>query len=244
MIPPAIQISGLTLGFGNGLAVFEDLNLEIPAGRTTAILGPSGCGKSSLLRLISGTKEFTHQGSIDFIPAVHASIAWMSQDDLLLPWMTLLDNILLGHRLRGQLTETHYRKAQKLLERAGLHGYESSYPAALSGGMRQRGALLRTLMEERSVLLMDEPFSALDALTRIKLQNLAAELTGGTTVILVTHDSGEALRMADRIYILEGTPARIKKQIELSSHTPRHIDNPEVINHYGPLMSLLLEEHQ
>ena len=244
MIPPAIQISGVTLEFNNGLTIFDNLDLEIPAGRTTAILGPSGCGKSSLLRLISGTKDFSHQGSIDFTPATHASIAWMSQDDLLLPWMTLRDNILLGHRLRGALTDAHFGKAQELIERAGLGGYESSYPSSLSGGMRQRGALLRTLMEERSVLLMDEPFSALDALTRIKLQDLAAELTGGTTVILVTHDGGEALRMADRIYLLEGPPARVKKQIELSTRTPRKIDSPEVLGHYGPLMGLLLEEHQ
>jgi putative hydroxymethylpyrimidine transport system ATP-binding protein len=242
MQAPAIQISGLTLEFGSGSVIFDRLNLDISAGRTTAILGPSGCGKSSLLRLLSGTNDFSCQGSIQFIPAADASIAWMSQDDLLLPWMNLKDNILLGHRLRGEVTEARCDTAQELIDRAGLSGYESSFPASLSGGMRQRGALLRTLMEERSVLLMDEPFSALDALTRIKLQNLAAELTDGTTVVLVTHDAGEALRMADRIYILEGTPARVKKQIELSTRAPRRIDSPEVLDHYGPLISLLLEE--
>jgi len=244
MKAPAIQISDLTLGFDNGTPIFDGLDLEIPSGRTTAILGPSGCGKSSLLRLISGTGDFTHQGSIEFSTGANTAIAWMSQDDLLLPWMRLIDNILLGHRLRGAVTEGHRTKAKELIERAGLSGHESSYPPSLSGGMRQRGALLRTLMEERPVLLMDEPFSALDALTRIKLQNLAAELTAGTTVVLVTHDAGEALRMADRIYILEGTPARVKKQIELSSKTPRMIDSPEVLDHYGPLIGMLLEEHQ
>ncbi len=242
MEAPAIQISGLTLVFGNGSVIFDSLDLDIVAGRTTAILGPSGCGKSSLLRLISGTKDFTCQGTIAFTPAADAPIAWMSQDDLLLPWMTLRDNILLGHRLRGEVTQERRSKAQELIDRAGLSGYESHFPASLSGGMRQRGALLRTLMEERSVLLMDEPFSALDALTRIKLQNLAAELTDGNTVVLVTHDAGEALRMADHIYILEGRPARVKQQIELSTRPPRGIDSPAFLDHYGPLINLLLEE--
>lgn len=242
MQAPAINISGLMLRFGDGSVIFDGLDLDIAAGRTTAILGPSGSGKSSLLRLLSGTKDFTSRGSIGFTPAADAAIAWMSQDDLLLPWMTLMDNILLGHLLRGEVTEACRTKAQELIDRAGLSGCESSFPASLSGGMRQRGALLRTLMEGRPVLLMDEPFSALDALTRIKLQNLAAELTEGTTVVLVTHDAGEALRMADRIYILEGTPARVKKQIELSTPAPRAIDCPEFVDHYGPLISLLLEE--
>lgn len=244
MQAPAIHISGLRLGFSDGSVVFDGLDLDIAAGRTTAILGPSGCGKSSLLRLLSGTDELTSRGSIEFTPAADAAIAWMSQDDLLLPWMTLKENILLGHRLRGEVTEANCGTAQELIDRAGLRGHESSYPAALSGGMRQRGALLRTLMEGRPVLLMDEPFSALDALTRIKLQNLAAELTAGTTVVLVTHDAGEALRMADRIYILEGKPARVKKQIDLSTPTPRRINCPEVLGHYGPLLSLLLEDNQ
>lgn len=241
MAAPTIQVCGLTLGFNGESTIFDGLDLEIAAGKTTAILGPSGCGKSTLLRVISGADGFSHRGTIEFNPPSDSGVAWMSQDDLLLPWMTLQDNILLGYRLRGEIDETSRRQAAELIARAGLAGYESSLPAALSGGMRQRGALLRTLMEGRPVLLMDEPFSALDALTRIKLQNLAAEMTRGTTVVLVTHDGAEALRMADRIFILDGLPARVKKMIELSTPAPRGLDNPEVLSHYGPLINLLLE---
>ena len=119
----------------------------------------------------------------------------MGQNDLLLPWLSLLDNILLGAKLRNEETVALQSKARFLMAEAGLTGYEDALPATLSGGMRQRGALLRTLMEERPVLLMDEPFSALDALARMKLQNLSAQLTRKATVLLVTHDPMEALRM-------------------------------------------------
>jgi putative hydroxymethylpyrimidine transport system ATP-binding protein len=242
MVAPTIRICGLTLGFNGGSTIFDGLDLEIAAGKTTAILGPSGCGKSTLLRLISGAGGFCHTGTIEFSPPSSSGVAWMSQDDLLLPWLTLQDNILLGYRLRGEINEANRRQAAELISRAGLAGCEAVLPAALSGGMRQRGALLRTLMEGRPVLLMDEPFSALDALTRIKLQNLAAEMTRGTTVALVTHDGAEALRMADRIFILEGLPARIKKIIELRTPAPRAVDNPEVLALCGTLVNLLLED--
>ncbi len=241
MTAPTIKISNLTLSFNNTTELFSNLNLEIAAGKTTCILGPSGCGKSTLLRLISGSSDFTYQGTIDFSPTEFSAAAWMSQDDLLLPWMTLQDNILLGARLRGEITGSLRRKAMDLIVKGRLKGHETALPASLSGGMRQRAALLRTLMEDRPLLLMDEPFSALDALTRIKLQNLAAEMTRGTTVLLVTHDAAEALRMADRIIILEGKPARVKKEIDFSTPTPRRPDDEEVLDHYGPLITLLLE---
>lgn len=166
----------------------------------------------------------------------------MGQDDLLLPWMTLHDNVLLGPRLRGELTDELRAKASDLIVRARLAGYENALPSALSGGMRQRGALLRTLMEERQVLLMDEPFSALDALTRIKLQDLSAEMTKGTTILLVTHDAAEALRMAHRIIILGGEPAGVKTTIELSTPPPRDPDSKEVLDNYGTILGLLLED--
>jgi putative hydroxymethylpyrimidine transport system ATP-binding protein len=167
----------------------------------------------------------------------------MGQDDLLLPWLSLLDNVLLGTRLRGEMTADQRRKAVELIAKAGLGGNEAALPAALSGGMRQRGALLRTLMEERPVLLMDEPFSALDALTRIKLQNLAAEMTRGATTILVTHDAGEALRLADKIVILGGEPVRVMAQLDFTSSPPRPPDHPEVTAHYAALLNQLLEEN-
>ncbi|MCG6930131.1 MAG: ABC transporter ATP-binding protein [Desulfofustis sp.] len=241
---PAINISGLRLRFDSGKTLFDSLDLAIEAGLTTCILGPSGCGKSTLLRLISGSADFTVQGSISFLPESSNKVAWMGQDDLLLPWMSLIDNVMLGARLRGEITDTVRRKAQKLIARARLAGHEDDLPGALSGGMRQRCALLRTLMEDRPALLMDEPFSALDALTRVKLQNLSAEMTRGTTTLLVTHDVMEALRLAHRIVILGGTPVRMITSLQLTSPPPRQPDNPETSEHYGPLLQLLLQEDQ
>jgi len=241
---PSIQISELTLVFDNGKKLFGNLNLNIGAGLTTCILGPSGCGKSTLLRLISGATDFDVKGSVAFSPSEFSKVAWMGQDDLLLPWMTLSDNVLLGARLRGEITDSLRQKAADLIVKAQLAGYENALPASLSGGMRQRGALLRILMEERSVLLMDEPFSALDALTRIKLQNLSTEMTKGATTLLVTHDAGEALRMADRIVIFGNDPVEVKKEIEFSTTPPRRPDNPEVLRYYGPLLQQLLEEKE
>lgn len=243
MTAPTIQISDLTLRFGSGPPLFENLNLDIGAGQTTCILGPSGCGKSTLLRLISGASGFNIDGSVIFNPPELSRVAWMGQDDLLLPWLNLRDNVLLGAKLRGELTEALRRQAAELIVRGRLAGSEESLPSSLSGGMRQRGALLRTLMEGRSVLLMDEPFSALDALTRIRLQDLSAELTRGTTTLLVTHDAAEALRMAHRIIILGGTPAQVKTTIDFQTQPPRSPDSEEVLAHYGNLLGLLLEDH-
>ena len=240
---PSIEITNLTLRFDSGSSLFDNLSLDIGAGETTCILGPSGCGKSTLLRLISGSTGFTWGGRIDFNPPESSMVAWMGQDDLLLPWLSLIDNVLLGARLRGELTETLRQQASELIVRGRLAGYEHALPAELSGGMRQRAALLRTLMEGRSVLLMDEPFSALDALTRIRLQDLSAELTRGTTTLLVTHDAAEALRMAHRIIILGGTPAEVKTTITLQTKPPRSPDSKEVLDNYGSLVELLLEDH-
>ena len=243
MKAPTIQINDLTLRFGSAVPLFDHLNLDIVAGKTTCILGPSGCGKSTLLRLLSGASEFDSEGTVEFNPMESSMVAWMGQDDLLLPWLSLIDNVLLGARLRGELSDTLRKKAAELIVRGQLAGYEDALPQSLSGGMRQRAALLRTLMEGRAVLLMDEPFSALDALTRLRLQDLSAELTRGTTTVLVTHDAAEALRMADRIIILGGSPTQVKTTLDLHSKPPRSPDSAEVLDHYSQLLELLLEEH-
>lgn len=240
---PAIVIDGVGLEF-EGRPLFTDLSLRFSAGRTTCLLGPSGCGKSTLLKLIAGSVTLPATGRVRFEPdpAGARVVAWMGQNDLLLPWLSLLDNVLLGARLRGEVNDTRRARARDLLHAADLAGREQALPATLSGGMRQRAALLRTLMEDRPVLLMDEPFSALDALTRMRLQNLAAELTRGATVVLVTHDPLEALRLADRIIVLTGAPARVAATLELDGPTPRDPGDPALARRHGELLGLLMGE--
>lgn len=236
---PEIVIDRLSLEF-DGKPLFRDISLWLPAGQTTCILGPSGCGKSTLLKLIAGAVTLPYQGQIRFAPDNSHGVAWMGQNDLLLPWLPLVENVLLGARLRNQLTPALREHALSLIEDAGLGGYEQTLPATLSGGMRQRAALLRTLMEARPVLLMDEPFSALDALTRFRLQNLASRMTDDATVVLVTHDPLEALRLADRIVVLASTPAQVAEVFDPGGTPPRNPDDPVITAHYAQLLALLM----
>jgi putative hydroxymethylpyrimidine transport system ATP-binding protein len=177
---------GLALG---GAAVLAPCTLEVPAGRVTALLGPSGSGKSTLVRLAAGLLALPPGGSVraDDGGPLAGRIAWMAQQDLLVPWRDALGNVTLGAHLRGERPDP--ARARRLLAEVGLAEADAAKPpAALSGGMRQRVALARTLMEDRPVVLMDEPFSAVDAPTRHRLQDLSARLLAGRTVLLVTHD--------------------------------------------------------
>lgn len=237
-----IMIRNLSFSFEER-SLFSGLNLRVEGGLCTCILGPSGCGKSTLLRLISGQSGLDYSGEIKFapLPSEQGQVAWMAQKDLLLPWLTVLDNILLGARLRKEPTGRLREKAKSLMELAGLQGCESSLPETLSGGMRQRVALLRTLMENRPIILMDEPFSALDALNRINLQNLMVKLVDGATVLMVTHDPLEALRIADRIYIFSGNPASFGKVIIPPGPKPRDIANEGIADLTAELLQKLLE---
>ena len=206
---PCIFVEDVSFSFA-GSTIFSSLDFKVEAGKWTCLLGASGCGKTTLLRLISGSLRKGFSGRIRFDDREDPTglTAWMAQKDLLLPWLSVLENVLLGDRLRGRVSEDRRKRAVSLLDRIGLGDYRNALPAALSGGMRQRAALLRTLMEERSVILMDEPFSSLDALTRMKLQNLAATIVKGATVLLVTHDPLEALRLGHRIHVMTGSPPR------------------------------------
>ena len=167
---PAVRIEGARFGF-EGTLLFDGLELALERGRWTCLLGPSGVGKSSLLRVIAGLERL-EAGSLSV--AGEASVAYMAQQDLLMPWLGALGNVSLGARLRGEKPDR--ARAQAMLERVGLGGEADALPRTLSGGMRQRVALARTLMEDRPIVLMDEPFSALDAITRMRLQELAAGL--------------------------------------------------------------------
>lgn len=240
--PPAIvRLIDVSVDF-SGTPLFDDLNLSIATGKTTCILGPSGCGKSTLLKLIASNPDIDYSGTITF-SSPDQEVSWMGQNDLLLPWMTLHDNVMLGAHLRGEVSRRTEEKASILLRSAGLAKYERALPAQLSGGMRQRGALLRTLMEERSLLLMDEPFSALDALTRLKLQDLTVSMTREKTVLLVTHDPLEALRMGDEIIIFSGTPAYAETISDIPGKVPRHAAAPGTARLHDSLLRKLMREN-
>jgi len=226
---PGVILESVTFSF-SGELLFRAIDFALTPGQWTCLIGPSGCGKSTLLRLISGSLREGFSGSIQFGDGRtgHGLSAWMAQNDLLLPWLTVMDNVCLGARLRGEMSPEKSAKALQLLKNAGLASWADALPGQLSGGMRQRAALLRTLMEERPVILMDEPFSALDALTRLKLQDLAAHLVQGATVLMVTHDPLEALRLGHRIHVMTGRPARIGEALIPPGLPPRNPGDPEI----------------
>lgn len=201
---PGVELTGRALI--DGAPLFGPLKLQLRPREWTCLLGPSGVGKSTALRMIAALPT-----GVELEGRVRASddrplpgrIAYMAQSDLLLPWLDLLGNVLLGARLRGERPDRG--RARDLLARVGLEGREEERPNHLSGGERQRVALARTLMEDRPIVLLDEPFSALDARTRAEMQALGAELLAGRTVLLVTHDPAEAARLGHRILVLTET---------------------------------------
>jgi putative hydroxymethylpyrimidine transport system ATP-binding protein len=204
---PAIDVRGTQ--YMDGVRLFGPIDMHLPAGQWTCLLGRSGVGKSTLLRLISGVNlagEFDGEITASDERALANRISVMAQSDLLLPWLSVLENTVLGARLRGQAPD--FDRAENMLKRVELADHMQKKPGALSGGMRQRTALARTLMEDRPIALLDEPFSALDASTRAEMQELAAEVLLGKTVFLVTHDPAEAVRLGHQIIILTPNAAQ------------------------------------
>ena len=225
---PGIKLDRVSLTLGKH-PVFQDLSLHLQAGRWHSVLGRSGIGKSSLLRIIAGLQK-PDKGSVltDKGEPVSTHIAYMAQDDGLLPWLTARQNIQLGPRLRGENLQESTAQVSELLQRVGLTPWADALPAVLSGGMRQRVALARTLLEQRDIVLMDEPFSRLDAITRDELQTLSFELLSERTVLLVTHDPLEALRLSHVLHVLEpGSPTRIQS-MPLATPPPRPVDHDEI----------------
>lgn len=229
-ILPGIIISQARVQY-QGKILFANMNLTLAAGQWTCLLGPSGVGKTSLLRLIAGLSvgaEATANISISE-ENIKNNIAYMAQTDLLLPWLSTIDNVLIPQRLVGKRCDAAAKlKAQALLEQVGLADAVNKKPHELSGGMRQRVALARTLYMEKSIVLMDEPFASLDAVTKWNLQNLTANMLQHKTVLLITHDPLEALRLGHYIYVLSGSPAVCSDALILKNPTPRELNDAEV----------------
>jgi len=233
---PSISLTGsYTI---NGDHLFGPLTIDIPAGQWTCLLGASGIGKSTILRLILGLKTagiFSGDIITSDGDALTDRISYMAQSDLLLQWLNVRENAVLGARLRGE--QPDMLRAKALIERVGLTSHQDKHPAALSGGMRQRAALARTLMEDRPIVLLDEPFSALDASTRADMQELAAEMLEGKTVLLVTHDPAEASRLGHKIVLMSASEAVIWDQPNTAPI--RAIDASETLACQSALLSQL-----
>ncbi|TJZ93116.1 ABC transporter ATP-binding protein [Actinacidiphila oryziradicis] len=215
-----LEVRGVGKSFGE-LDVLRDVDLAVRPGEFAAVIGPSGSGKSTLFNIVSGLDRPT-SGEV----RVDGQVAFMPQKDLLFPWRTVLDNTALGLEAQGVRRREARRRAAGLFEAFGLDGFQSSYPFQLSGGMRQRAALLRTVVLERPVLLLDEPFGALDSLTRTEMQLWLADVWQRYrwTVVLVTHDIREAVLLADTVHVLSPRPASVVKRIEVPLPRPRRAE--------------------
>jgi NitT/TauT family transport system ATP-binding protein len=223
----AISISGLTVRFGEVLAV-DNASLDVADGEFVSIVGPSGCGKTTILNLLTGLVPL-QDGRISLLgktPAVgNPDVAYMLARDSLLPWRSALDNTAYGMEIRGVAEAERGRRARELLAEVGLKGFENHYPKMLSHGMRQRCALARTFCLDSPVMLMDEPFGALDAQTKLQLEDLLLRLWGEhrRTVVFITHDLAEAVALSDRVIVMSARPGRIIADMRIELQRPRSV---------------------
>ena len=226
-------------------------SLDIYAGEFVTVVGPSGCGKSTLLNLASGLLNST-AGKVTFkgrtISGVNTKIGYVTQADNLFPWRTMRQNVEFALEVRGQQASERRARAEELIHKVGLTGFEDHYPYELSGGMRQRTNIIRTLAYDPEVILMDEPFGPLDAQTRLILQSQLLDLWGEAkkTIIFVTHDLGEAVALADRVVVMTARPGRIKVIEKVPLPRPRNIfrihDDPRFRETYDSLWDSLEQE--
>ncbi|HEY5629786.1 MAG TPA: ABC transporter ATP-binding protein [Candidatus Limnocylindrales bacterium] len=236
---------------GTAFTALQGVNLAVAPGEFCAIVGPTGCGKSTTLALISGL-EPPSRGEVTVLGApvsgVGRSVGYMFQRDAVFPWKTVLDNVAAGPRFRGMKGSEATERAREWIVRVGLSGFEAHYPHQLSGGMRKRVALAQTLITEPRVLLMDEPFSALDVQTRALMENELLDLWAatGASVVFVTHDLEEAVALADRVVVITAGPGTVKAVYPVALPRPRNIQEirflPEFTQIYQEIWSSLKDE--
>ena len=236
-MPEKIRLRGISKHFGapgGGLAALAGVDLTVNSGEFVTLVGPSGCGKSTLFSILVGLLPPDAGGEL-YIDGVRQApdhllgrVAFMPQRDMLFPWRSVIDNAILAAEIDGVPRAEARRRAHGALARFGLDGFGNHYPQQLSGGMRQRVALMRTFLFERDIMLLDEPFGALDALTRALMQRWLLDVWGdlNRTVLFITHDIDEALFLGDRVVVMSARPGRIKLEVEVDIKRPR---SPEVV---------------
>ncbi|GGG64767.1 ABC transporter ATP-binding protein [Paenibacillus radicis (ex Gao et al. 2016)] len=223
-----ITLDRISKSYGSA-EILNKVSLNISKGEFVSILGPSGSGKSTLFNIITGLVP-ADEGTLH----VNGEIGYMQQKDLLLPWKTVLDNIVLPLDLKGFDKKASRAKADALIDRIGLRGYEHRYPSQLSGGMKQRASFLRTFLASGEIMLLDEPFGALDSITKGKMQTWLLEVQKelGVTILFITHDIEESILLSDRIYVLSSRPGVVKEEISVEfdrSNKPGRLLNPELL---------------
>jgi NitT/TauT family transport system ATP-binding protein len=258
---PAIELRGATKRFrsssGGVHTAIRDLDLTVKSGEFVAVVGPTGCGKSTTLSLVSGLEPASEGQALVHgrpVAGIPEGVGYMFQNDAVLPWRSVLDNVATGPRYRGLTKRAAREKARDWVERVGLGGFESYYPHQLSGGMRKRVALAQTLVGEPSILLMDEPFSALDVQTRSLMQDELLRLWSGTgtargaAVVFVTHDLEEAVVLGDRVVVMTAGPATVKASFDVPLERPRDAEEirltPEFLDIYREVWESLRGEVQ
>jgi ABC-type nitrate/sulfonate/bicarbonate transport system ATPase subunit len=224
-----LVLDDLHKSFPGPLPVLDGVGFDVAPGEFVSVIGPSGCGKSTLFNVIAGL-DLPDAGRV-LVDGEDATgrvdhVAYMPQRDLLFPWRTVLDNTTLGLEVAGMSRRTARERARPLFAPFGLEGFESARPHELSGGMRQRAALLRTVVQDRAVLLLDEPFGALDSLTRTDMQTWLEEVRArfGWTVLLITHDIREAAFLSDRVVVLGPRPAHVRREVTVDLPRPRQVE--------------------
>ncbi|MBI4271754.1 MAG: ABC transporter ATP-binding protein [Candidatus Rokubacteria bacterium] len=217
---------------GHGLAVLHPIDLSVPEGQFLTIVGPSGCGKSTLFNIIAGLLPPDAGGRLTIdgraMTSTLGRVGYMPQRDLLLPWRSVIENAVLGLEVQGMPRAEARGRARAMLKQFGLEAFEDFYPFALSGGMKQRVALLRTFLFESDIMLLDEPFGALDALTRSVLQEWLSEVCAKyrRTILFITHDVEEAIFLGDRVVVMTARPGRFKLELPVPLERPR---SPEIV---------------